>query len=70
MSETADTDMRKSLLVQIYLNMAAAYVNTHHYDLAVRVCEDGLMLSEKVSQLYFRKAQGLALRRDGTVELL
>lgn len=34
MIETPDIDMRKSLLVQIYLNMAAAYIKTHHYYLA------------------------------------
>jgi tetratricopeptide (TPR) repeat protein len=34
MTETADIDMRKSLLVQLYLNMAAAYIHLHHYSLA------------------------------------
>jgi hypothetical protein len=34
MTDTPDVDMRKSLLVQIYLNMAAAYIQAHHYNLA------------------------------------
>ena len=42
MTDTPDIDMRKSLLVQIYLNMAAAYIQTHHYYLAEKVCNDGL----------------------------
>jgi hypothetical protein len=32
--EQADLDMRKSLLIQIYLNMAAAYMNLNHFTVA------------------------------------
>lgn len=60
--------MRKSLLIQGYLNMCAAYIQTHHYSLALQVCNDGLALSDKVSQLYFRKAQALSLRKDASME--
>lgn len=70
MNETPDIDMRKSLLIQVYLNMCAAYIQTHHYSLAVQICNDGLALSENVSQLYFRKAQALALRKDASLEQL
>lgn len=55
--------MRKSLLVQVYLNMAAAYINLHHYSLAESVINDGLTLSENVSQLYFRKCQSIAYNK-------
>lgn len=58
--------MRKSLLVQIYLNMAAAYMQLHHYSLAEQAIKDGLALSDKVSQLYFRLAQSIALRMDSS----
>lgn len=70
LSDSADIDMRKSLLVQIYLNMAAAYMRAHHFGLAERVCDDGLQLTDRVSQLYFRKAQALALRKDATLQQL
>ena len=70
MTETADIDMRKSLLVQVYLNMAAAYMQLHHYSLAQTIIEDGLALTDKVSQLYFRKAQCIALRKDSTTAQL
>jgi hypothetical protein len=62
--------MRKSLLVQVYLNMAAAYINLNHFSLAEQVINDGLELTEKVSQLYFRKAQTLAYRKDSSLEKL
>lgn len=62
--------MRKSLLVQLYLNMAAAYINLHHYSLAERIINDGLELSDRVSQLYFRKAQSIGLSKSSTLEKL
>ncbi len=67
LTETADIDMRKSLLVQVYLNMAAAYINLNHYSLAETVINDGLSLSDRVSQIYFRKAQCIALCKDSSV---
>lgn len=70
MSEAADLDMRKSLLIQIYLNMCAAYINTDHFSLAEQVCDEGIALCDKVSQLYFRKAQALSLRKDATIQQL
>lgn len=70
MDETPDIDMRKSLLIQVYLNMAAAYINLNHFSLAEQVINDGLGLSEKVSQLYFRKAQALSLRKDCSLDNL
>lgn len=62
--------MRKSLLVQLYLNMAAAYINLHHYKLAEQVLDDGLILSDRVSQLYFRKAQSIGLCKNSSIERL
>ena len=62
--------MRKSLLCQAYLNLSAAYIRTHHYSLAERVCNDGLALTDMVSQLYFRKAQALSLRHDCSLDQL
>lgn len=66
LTESADLDMRKSLLVQLYLNMAAAYINLQHYSLAESVINDGLALSDRVSQLYFRKAQSIALCKNSS----
>lgn len=57
MTETVDIDMRKSLLIQVYLNMAAAYIKLNYFSLAESVLEDALLLSDKVSQIYLRKAQ-------------
>ena len=70
MNEDADIDMRKSLMIQVYLNMCSAYIHTHHYSLAIKVCDEGLSLSDKVSQLYFRKAQAIALKKDASKEEL
>jgi hypothetical protein len=62
--------MRKSLLVQLYLNMAAAYIKLHHYSLSEQVVNDGLELSDRVSQLYFRKAQSIGLCKNSSLDRL
>ena len=60
--------MRKSLLLQVYLNMAAAYIHLRNYSVAVEVCNDAFDLSEKVSQVYLRKAQATISNESCTVE--
>ncbi len=59
--------MRKSLMLQILINMAATYMNLNHYTLALRCIEDCFKLSYKVSQIYFRKAQVLVLNKNSNI---
>ena len=59
LTEKADIDMKNSLLIQIYLNMAAAYIKLNNFSLAKQVIEDGFKLSDRVSQLYLRRAQAI-----------
>ena len=60
--------MHKSLLVQIYLNMAATYIKLNNFSLAKRVCNDALELTGKVSQVYLRKAQSIILNKGCTLD--
>jgi hypothetical protein len=57
MTENVDIDMRKSLLIQVYLNMAATYIKLNHFSLANTILNDAFKLSDRVSQTYLRKAQ-------------
>lgn len=66
MSETPDLDMRKSLMVQVYMNMAAAYIKLSHYSLARQCCDDARRLSDKMSQILMRKAQALSLNKSAS----
>jgi Tfp pilus assembly protein PilF len=68
MTETVDVDMRKSLLIQLYLNMAAAYLKLNNFSLANQVLDDAFRLSDKVSQVYLRKAQVALCNKSSTVE--
>jgi hypothetical protein len=68
MTETVDTDMRKSLLIQVYLNMAAAYIKLNHFSLANEVLNDACELSDKVSQIYMRKAQVALSNKSSTLQ--
>lgn len=62
--------MRKSLLIQVYLNMAAAYMQLNHFSLAEEVMSDAAKLTGKVSQIYLRQAQSLTQRKGSTIEQL
>lgn len=70
MTETVDIDMRKSLLIQIYLNMAAAYIKLNNFYLARMVLDDAFKLSDKVSQIYLRKAQAILCNKSSTLAQL
>jgi tetratricopeptide (TPR) repeat protein len=68
MEDAPDVDMRKSLMLQVLLNMSAVYCHLHHYSLALQCIEDCFMLSDKVSQIYLRKAQALIFNKSCTLE--
>lgn len=67
MEETADIDMRKSLMLQVYLNMSATYMQLNHFSLALQCVQDMLSLTDKCSQIYLRKAQALLLNKGLTL---
>lgn len=62
--------MRRSLLIQVYLNMAATYIKLNHYYLANQVLDDAFVLSDKVSQIYLRKAQVALSNRSSSISQL
>ena len=68
MQDTPDIDMRKSLMLQVLLNMSAVYCHLNHYSLALQCIDECLKLSEKVSQIYLRKAQALIFSKSYTLE--
>lgn len=62
--------MRKSLMLQVYLNMSACYIHLNHFDVALQCIEDCFELSDKVSQIYMRKAQILLSNKASSLENL
>ena len=67
MDEKPDIDMRKSLLIQLYLNMAAAYINMNNFSVAHEILDDAFEISDKVSQVYLRKAQTTLLNKGASL---
>ena len=47
--------------------MAAAYIKLNHFSLARQVIQDGFQLSDRVSQLYLRKAQSIVCDQSSTL---
>lgn len=39
------------------MNLSLAYMNLNHYNLALRVLQDAFEISDKNSQIYFRRSQ-------------
>jgi hypothetical protein len=70
MTELPDIDMRKSLMLQVYLNMAATYIHLNNYKVALQCVEDCFSLSDKISQVYLRKAQILLSMQSATIDEL
>ena len=68
MDESADIDMRKSLMLQVYLNMAACYIHLNHYSVALQCIDDCFALSDRVSQIYMRKAQILLMNKGSSLQ--
>ena len=68
MEDKPDVDMRKSLMLQLYLNMSAAYIKLNNYSVAMQCIEDCFSLSDKVSQIYLRKGQILLSNQSSTLE--
>lgn len=44
------------MLMQIYLNMAVTYMQLKHYRVAEQCLEDAYNITNKSSQVYFRRA--------------
>ena len=47
--------------------MAATYIKLNNFSLARRVSDDAIALTEKVSQVYLRKAQSIILDKSSTL---
>ncbi len=47
----------KSLLLTIYLNMSIVYMHLKNFNLALQVLKDAFEISDKNSQVYFRRSQ-------------
>jgi len=50
-------------MLQVLLNISAVYCHLNNYSLSLQCIEDCLKLSEKVSQVYLRKAQALIFNK-------
>lgn len=60
LKEQQDIDMRRSMLMAIYLNLSVAYMRLFYFKLARQALEDALKISDKSSLVFYRKSQSLA----------
>ena len=71
MKDSADKDMRNSMLLTIYLNMSAAYIQTNHYTLALQVLDEAETAAGKAgSQIHYRRSQAITSNLASSLEEL
>ena len=71
MEDAGDHDMRNSMLLTIYLCMAAAYIQSNHYTLALQVLDEAEKASGKAgSQIQYRRSQAITSNLSSTLEEL
>ena len=47
--------------------MAAAYIHLNNFSVALQACDDAFALSDRVSQIFLRKAQAIIMNKDSTI---
>ena len=61
--------MRNSMLMTLYLNMSAAYIQSNHYTLALQVLDDAeKCLGKPGSQILYRKSQAITSNMASTLD--
>jgi len=55
-------------MLQVLLNMAATYCHLNHYSVANQCIKNCFGLTQKVSQIYLRKAQTLISNKAYSIE--
>jgi len=68
LKDSNEVDMRMSMLINIYLALACAYLKLNHYSAAILAIEEGLKLNPANSQLYFRRSQARVYNKSATLE--
>jgi len=68
LTESNEIDMRTSMLVNIYLALACAYLKLNHYSMAITALDEGIKLNGMTSQLFFRRSQARAYNKSATLE--
>ena len=70
MENSGDHDMRNSILLTIYLNMSAAYIQANHYTLALQVLDEAENAcgGKAGSQIYYRRSQAITSNLASTLD--
>ncbi len=70
MENSGDHDMRNSMLLTIYLNMSAAYIQANHYTLALQVLDEAETAcgGKSGSQIHYRRSQAITSNLASTLD--
>ncbi|EGR30496.1 hypothetical protein IMG5_130470 [Ichthyophthirius multifiliis] len=63
LTDSQDIEMRQSMLMTIYMSLAVAYMKCFYFKMAQVALDDALKITQKSSQIYFRKSQCVAYNK-------
>jgi len=64
LTDEHEIEMINSMLMNIYLALACAYLKLSHYNAAIVAIEERLKLTTSSSQLYFRRLQARVYNKE------
>eukprot|EP01016_Furgasonia_blochmanni_P052518 TRINITY_DN8385_c0_g1_i7.p1 TRINITY_DN8385_c0_g1~~TRINITY_DN8385_c0_g1_i7.p1 ORF type:complete len:720 (+),score=178.67 TRINITY_DN8385_c0_g1_i7:114-2162(+) len=67
-TDQMEIDMRKSMLLQVYMNLCICYMALSHFKMALIAIEDAFKISDKNSQLLYRRSQVRSFNKGATLE--
>lgn len=68
LTDSHDIDLRNSMLLNIYMNLATTYMKLFHFKLAEQALADAMKITDKNSQIYLRRSQALSYNKWATIK--
>ena len=63
LTDSQDIEMRQSMLMTIYMSLAIAYMKCYHFKLAQIALDDAYKITQKSSQILFRRSQAISYNK-------
>ncbi|EAS06282.3 transmembrane protein, putative (macronuclear) [Tetrahymena thermophila SB210] len=70
LTDSQDIEMRQSMLMTIYMSLAVAYMKCFYFKMAQIALDDAYKITQKSSQILFRRSQAVAYNKFSTIKEL
>jgi len=70
LKDAHDIDLRNSMLLNIYMNLASVFMKLNYFKLAEQALSDAMKITDKNSQILFRRSQALSYNKWASLKEL